>query len=208
LIRYKEKEEKVDKFTQYIPDFCSYKNQQVREIAKRDIVESAQINYDYYISDKFNYDKLEKWQKKILKKIKKIKVKRIHSSDLLQESGTISTKIVLLPDGQQEHLVKFMISNGVQKIVVNGLSGFVVSFGIILGNWQLGLVYCFAVFVSSISAIIAGADYANYTLRNRYIAKGDLLVEFDNIKDMFINKSQYTDSKLLQNDLNKEPNVV
>lgn len=191
LKHYQEKKENIAKYTQYIPDFCVYKNKQSYENAKRDIIEEAGINYDFYISKEFDIKKIEKWQKKILNKIKKIKVAKIKTSDLLQEHGIQSlTKIKILPMGQQEHQRNFMISGLFQKIVNSALSGLVVAFGVVLGNWYLGLTYGFTVFMSFISAVIVSTDFANTTLRNRYLAKADLLNEFDNIKEIFIAKTK------------------
>lgn len=186
LLRYQKKKETIEKHTQYVPDFCIYKNKQAHENAKREIVESADINYDYYMSNDFNPNKLEKWQKKKLKKIKKIKIKKIHSSDLLQEHGMVSTKISLLPISQTEHQQKYLLTGFIKKTISTALNGLVVAFGVVFGNWVLGATYGFTVLISYMSAVVVATDFVNTTLRNRFLAKADLLGEFDNIKDMFI----------------------
>lgn len=188
LGHYQKTKERVEKYTQHIPDFCAYKNKQAYEMAKRDIVESADINYDYYKSDKFKISELSDWQRKKLEEIKKIRVKKIHSSDLLQEQGYSTTNITLLPMSQKEHQRIFTITGAVQKVISSALSGMVVAFGVVLGNWVLGVTYGLVVIVSFVSAIVIASDYVTSTLRNRYIAKADLLNEFDNIKDIFIDK--------------------
>lgn len=190
LSHYQKVKVKIEKHTQYIPDFCAYKNKQAFEMAKRDIVESADINYQLYLSDKFDYSALEEWQKKILKDIEKIKVKRIQSSDLLQERGYTTKNIQLLPISQKEHQRMYTIRSAVQKILSSILSGTVVAFGVVLGNWILGITYGMVVVMSFVSAIVIASDYVTSTLRNRYIAKADLLNEFDNIKDRFIPKEE------------------
>lgn len=68
LAHYQKTKERVEKHTQYIPDFCIYKNKQAYETAKRDIIEQADISYDYYNSKEFSYNKLSPWQKKFLVK--------------------------------------------------------------------------------------------------------------------------------------------
>lgn len=186
LSHYQKTKEKIEKHTQYIPDFCAYKNKQAFELAKRDIVESADINYDYFLSDEFSPRKLEDWQRKILKDIEKIKVKRIQTSDLLQEHGYTSKNIQLLPMSQKEHQRMYTIRGGVQKVVSSILSGTVVAFGVVLGNWILGITYGMVVIMSFVSSIVIASDFVTSTLRNRYIAKADLLNEFDNIKHNFI----------------------
>jgi hypothetical protein len=196
LTRYQnlKNKESVKKTTQYIPDFCIYKNKQAYEIAKREIVEDAEINYDFYMSKEFDKSKLEKWQIKKLNEIRRIKIDRLRSADLLQEQGNSqhkflgigSIKVRLLPMSQKEHQVKFLISGGFQKIITSALGGLTFGFGIALGNWTLGAMMGFTVIASYFTSIIVGTDFANSTLKNRYISKGDYLIEFDNIKDMFI----------------------
>ena len=73
----------------------------------------------------------------------------------------------------------------IQKIISSALSGMVVALGVVLGNWFLGLTYGFTVLLSFITSNITGADYANSGLRQRYIAKADLLNEFYNMVGYF-----------------------
>lgn len=191
LKHYQEKKQKIEKYTQYIPDFCMYKNKQAYENAKRDIIEEAAISYDIYKKHEFDYtflSKLAPWQKKILKKITKIKVQKIHSADLLQEhnTGKLEMNIELLPQSQKQHQREFVWGGILQRIFTSALSGLTVAFGIVLGNWVLGITYGISVFMSFVSAIVIATDFVSTTLRNRFLAKADLLNEFDNIKDRFI----------------------
>lgn len=196
---YQVKKESVQSFTQFIPDFCIFKNKEAYENAKRSVIEDAGLNYDFYNSAAFDFNKLAKWQIKKLKKLEKIKIKKLHSSDLLQEGGKqTATTISLLPMGQAEHERRFMLTSLSQKIVTTFLSGLVMAFGIILGNWILGVTFSITIFLSAITAIVIGADYTNSTLRNRYIAKADFLNEFNNVKNNFI-KIEKIDSKPKEN---------
>lgn len=199
LVYYQKCKDGVNKYTQYIPDFCIYKNQQMYDNARRDIVESAGLNYAFYNSDKFVYEDLAKWQKKVLRQIEKIKVEKIHSSDLLQEHNQIINKISLLPMSQSKHQKRFLISGSIQKIFMSALSGLVVAFGVVMGNWFLGLTYGLTIFINFIFSIIIAADFVSSTLRNRFIGKGDLLTEFDNIKERFIEKPNNTLSETKPN---------
>ena len=193
LKHYQEKKQKIEKYTQYIPDFCMYKNKQAFENAKRDIVEEASIVFELYKQNETNkvfLDKLEPWQKKILKKIKKLKVMKMYSSDLLQEHGGIGNdlKIIMLPQGQKEHQREFVLGGLIQRILTSALGGLTVAFGVVLGNWVLGITYGVTVLISFISAVVVATDYVSTTLRNRFLAKADLLNEFDNIKEKFISE--------------------
>lgn len=190
LVYYKRRKFQIENHTQFLPDFCFYKNTQTYEIAKRDIVEDAGISWEKYTNKDFNPNTLEKWQKKQLKRIKKIRVMKIHTSDLLQEHGSILKRINLLPISQQQHQRRFLIFGGFQKIIGSALSGLVVSMGAVLGNWSLGGAYAFVVLSSYVSAIVIATDFVQTTLRNRYVAKADLLGEFDNIKQKFIDEKK------------------
>jgi Na+-transporting methylmalonyl-CoA/oxaloacetate decarboxylase gamma subunit len=191
LKHYQEKKQKIEKYTQYIPEFCMYKNKQAYENAKRDIIEEAAINYDLYKQHEFDYaylSKLAPWQKKILSKVQKIRVRKIYSADLLQEhnTGGMELKIDLLPQSQKQHQRSFVWGGMLTRILTSALSGLTVAFGIVLGNWVLGVTYGISVFISYVSAVVIATDFVSTTLRNRFLAKADLLNEFDNIKDKFV----------------------
>jgi hypothetical protein len=191
LKHYQEKKQKIERYTQYIPDFCMYKNKQAYENAKRDIIEEAAIGYDLYKQHEFDYvylSKLAPWQKKILSKIQKIRVRKIYSADLLQEHNTngMELKIDLLPQSQKQHQRSFVWGGMLTRILTSALSGLTVAFGIVLGNWVLGITYGISVFISYVSAVVIATDFVSTTLRNRFLAKADLLNEFDNIKELFI----------------------
>ena len=138
------------------------------------LFEDAGINYKAYMTEGFDKRSLEEWQIKRLEDIKKIKVKKIHASDL-QEQGYISTTISMLPISQREHQKNFLISGIIQKTITSALSGMVVAFGVVLGNWFLGLTYGLTILISFISSVVIATDFVTTTLRNRYIAKADLL---------------------------------
>jgi hypothetical protein len=206
LSHYQKVKERIEKHTQYIPEFCTYKNQQAFEIAKRDIIELSGITYDYYNSENFDPRKLQDWQRKKLEEIKKIKVKKIQSSDLLQEHGYTNRNIQLLPMSQEEHKKEYNKHSAIQKFISSFLSGTVVAFGIVLGNWVLGITYGMVVITSYVSSIVVASDFVTSTLRNRYIAKADLLNEFDNIKHRFIDKNE--PKQLPQQESNNTPVVI
>lgn len=199
LVHYQEKKEKIAKSSQYLPDYCNYKNKQAYEDAVRDIVEDSGLNFNEYKKGLIDVKKLEKWQQKKLLKIRKIKIRKMHTSDLLQEhGGTFSHVKTLLPQSMKEHKQRFLIKGIVQKIFSSALSGLTVGFGVIFGNWVLGLTYGLVILTSFVVAIFIATDYATNTLRNRFITKADFLVEFDNIKEKFIEKEpikEYNEEK-------------
>lgn len=198
----------VQQNTQYIPDFCEFKNKQVYEEKKREIIEDAGLNYKLYINGEISKKDMERWQKKKLRKIRKIKVKRIKSSDLLQEQGFSSRKVRILPMSQTEHQRSFLIKGGIQKLFSSVLGGFTIGFGVKLGNWQVGLVYGFTILAGYVTSVVIATDFTNSVLRNRFIAKADLLNEFDNIKERFykVKKEDTVKPKEIEN--NATPDML
>ena len=208
LKAYQDSKNRIAKNTQYIPMFCAYKNKQLYNDTKREIVESANISYDFYLSPKFDINELEQWQRDILDGIKKIKIERISPSDLLQEKGKSGRRRTLLPIAPEKHKRNYLIRSSIQKFFSSILSGMVVALGVVLGNWFLGITYGFTVLLSFIMANISGADYANSGLRQRYIAKADLLNEFHNMIDYFIEQEKELAKKEVNHFENGYPLLV
>lgn len=187
---YQEKKSAISQYTQYIPLYCSYKNKQAYEDKKREFVEDANINWETYNSKEFNIKVLERWQKRKLRKIRRIKILRMRSSDLLQEQSFSTRKVRMLPEGPTEHKTKFILIGSVQKLITTAMSGLIAGFGIIIGNWPMGLVFAGTIIMSHISSIVTAADYGMNTLRQRFIGKGDHLLEFNNMKERFIKEEE------------------
>lgn len=199
LIYYQKKKDAISKKTHLLPKFCIYKNKQTYEQAKMNLIQKADIDYDFYLSKDFDKKMLSKWQKRQLRKIKKIKLVSITPSDLLQEKNFSVRKIRILPESQSEHKRRFILTGLGSKLITTAASGMVAGFGIVIGDWVLGLVFGSSIVISAIGAIISAADYGTSTLKNRFISKGDLLQEFDNISDMFIEKkAQVEESKKVE----------
>jgi len=208
LKAYQDSKNKIAKNTQYIPMFCAYKNKQLYNDTKREIVESANISYDFYSSPAFDITKLEQWQRDILEGIKKIKIERIAPSDLLQEKSKNGRRIALLPIAPEKHRKNYLMLSSIQKFFSSILSGMTVALGVVLGNWFLGITYGFTVLLSFIMANISGADYANSGLRQRYIAKADLLNEFYNMIDYFVEQEKELAKKEVNSCENDYPLLV
>lgn len=187
---YSEEKTRIKQFTQYLPAFCSNKTRQAFADKKREIVESADIVYSDFLKEDFDKTKLEKWQRKKLRKIKKIKVQPLVAADLLQERNHVDANIRMLPASQEKLQNQYMAKNLVMKVISSALSGVVVGFGVVLGNWYLGLTYGFTILMSAINAVAVAKDLTDTTLRFRFIAKGDYLNEFFNIKEMFIEEER------------------
>ena len=210
LLVYQKSKERISNKSHYLPMFCSYKNKQMYEDSKQEIVENANIPYEFYNSKEFDIKNIEDWQRKELDKIKGIKIERITQSDLLQEKSKkmFSSKKSLLPIAPEKHKRNYLYTSFFSKFLSSILTGLTVALGIVIGNWVLGITYGFTVLVSFITANITGADYANSGLRQRYIAKADLLDEFHNMIDYFVEQEKELAKKEVNRFENSYPLLV
>lgn len=184
---YQDEKEKIKKYTQYLPDYCAYKIKQEYEAKCKEIVMSAGLNYDLFKDNKIDNNKLEKWQKRRLMKMKDIRID-FDYNDLLYEKGKVDTHISLLPPSEEDYKRTGVYKRLVTRLFANILSGATISFGFIIGNWQLGITYTFVILSSAVMAYIKGYDFGLTVLRNRFIAKAEHFNEFYNIKEIFVEK--------------------
>jgi hypothetical protein len=186
LIYYQQQKDKAKPYTQYLSLFCIDKNKEAYDIAKRDIIEDAGLKYEDYVNDNYDFEKLMRWQKRKLWKIRKIKIDKLHSSDLLQEKAQTTTKIQMLTISQSKFQTKFLTSKFFKSVLNSAVGGLTFAFGLVIENWTVGLVYSLMIFMSWVSAVMTATDYVETKLKARYIGKADYLIEFDNIKDKYI----------------------
>ena len=186
LIYYQQQKDKAKPYTQYLSLFCIEKNKEAYDIAKRDIIEDAGILYDDYINNKCEYKLLMRWQKRKLRKIRKIRIDKLHSNDLLQEKVQSATKVQMLTVSQSKFQTKFMTSKFFKSVLNSAVGGLSFAFGLVIENWTVGLVYSLMIFMSWVSAVMTATDYVETKLKARYIGKADYLIEFDNTKDKYI----------------------
>ena len=186
LIYYQQQKDKAKPYTQYLSLFCIDKNKEAYDIAKRDIIEDAGLKYEDYVNDNYDFEKLMRWQKRKLWKIRKIKIDKLHSSDLLQEKAQTTTKIQMLTISQSKFQTKFLTSKFLKSVLNSAVGGLSFAFGLVIENWTVGMVYSLMIFMSWVSAVMTATDYVETKLKARYIGKADYLIEFDNIKDKYI----------------------
>ena len=142
---------------------------------------------------KINFDELEKWQKKKLKKIRKIKIINLYATDLLQDGNLVTKKIRMLPKDQNNLQLGFMLRGAFQKSLMAFLSGLAIGFAVKITDWLMGVVYGFQILMSFVTAVATAVDHTNTILRARVIAKGDYLNEFYNVKEKYIERKEVAD---------------
>ncbi len=185
---FQRQKNKVRDIIQFISDYCVFVTNRAIENKRIEIVESAGIRYKDYQNGLKGLT-LEKWQMKKLKKMRKINVTPLTSADLLHDNipeGLFrKRKITMLPTSESEHQTRFLIRTFHNRAISILLSGFVIGFSFVLGEWGLGATYGFMVLSAAATATVAGKEYVNNTLKSRFIAKGDYLQEFFNMRDKF-----------------------
>lgn len=183
LLFYQRNKDKVKGYTHLLPKFCTYKNTEAYIQEKRNVIESANLEFDKYQKGFYVFEELEKWQQKRLKTIEKIEIVKLRATDLLYEAKYDGNRVRLLPISPEEHKENFIKKSLFTKLFTSFASGLVAGFGVILGNWVLGLVFGFTIIASAVGAFISAADYVTNVLKNRFIGKGELLSEFDGVKE-------------------------
>ncbi len=162
-----------------LPAFCAKKNKEIYEMIEREIVESADLVYADYKNNK--YTELEKWQIKRLKMIEKIKIKKLRSRDLTQEySYNQNTAYSFLPQSEKDNERTYLMSSAVNRALNTFVFLLVGSLAFGVDGWVSAITNSLGILFAWFGAVISANDYVNNTLRNRFIAKGDLLTEFNN----------------------------
>lgn len=188
---YAEQKMKAMEHIDCLPKFVRNKNQQMYITIEQEIIESADLIYGKFKNGDYVIADLEDWQREKLKNLKNIDIVRLRSSDLTQENITFKRKkqrykYSYLPTDESTLEKQFVFRTVIKKtvntfafVIVGGLS-----FSII--GWVGGLINAFGIFISWFGAGASGRMIVNGTLRQRLIAKADLLSEFNTTIEKWI----------------------
>lgn len=204
-LKFELAKEKIQKYQQYIPYFVMDVNNQSLEMAKREVLERANLSYEKYINNEYDRRKLPEYQRNALREADRVKINPLLTAELLrgQEKG-VRGVIHMLPQSEEEHRSKTMKRKLFTQIISAFLSSFVVGFGIILGNVLLGVSYAIAVLISAIGSILIAKDYFGYEYIERIKAKTGYLIQFDNEKEKYIKKVKEEQENKVKEELKQE----
>lgn len=191
---YKEKKDQAMPYMDVVNGFCVHKNKEIFDTIEREIVESADLNYVRYKNGEYKLDELEKYQKKRLKRIRKIKIKKLRGRDLTQEIHTRKNNTFsFLPKSEEQierqQLLSTMVSRAISTFSFMIIAG--LSFSML--GWVSAIVNAFGIFSTWIGSIVTAYDVVLGTLRVRYIARADLLDEFYNTRENYMEKLEQED---------------
>ncbi len=209
---YKEKKDQAMPYMDISTDFCNFKNKEIYTMIEQEIIESADLDYVKYKNGEYNIKELEKYQRKRIKQIKKIKIKKLRPRDLTQEVfSKKNTTFSFLPKSEREEERQQMISKGFSKALMTFAFMIVGTLSFSVFGWVSALTNAFGVLTAWITSGVLAYDFVLSTLRMRYIAKADLLDEMFNTKDKYllpiepaneIDESETKKTEVLENESN------
>lgn len=209
---YKEKKDQAMPYMDISTDFCNFKNKEIYTMIEQEIIESADLDYVKYKNGEYNIKELEKYQRKRIKQIKKIKIKKLRPRDLTQEVfSKKNTTFSFLPKSEREEERQQMISKGFSKALMTFAFMIVGTLSFSVFGWVSALTNAFGVLTTWITSGVLAYDFVLSTLRMRYIAKADLLDEMFNTKDKYllpiepaneIDESETKKTEVLENESN------
>lgn len=179
LKHYADKKTLIIEHAEYLPQFAQHKNDEMKMYLEKDIIESADLVYAKYKDGFYDIRSLEKWQRKRLRTIRKIKIKRLSGYDLLQEHQ-FSHKLTysFLPQDEKTAERYGIVKTGLTKAINTFAFMFVGGLVFATSGWVAGLINAFGVLSAWIGAMVSANQYVESILRQRIIGKADLLTEF------------------------------
>lgn len=183
---YSEEIEKTNDKIEHLEDFCEYKNNNKLKLIQKRILAKVCINYDDYINGKLETYALNKEQKKVLKKVKKISFYYLTPENLLSETDVRYEK------GKKDMtLSEFEKSQNFQDTIfkiacalifgyfgVSGLTGGLAE--IIWGSIQVGLWL-----IMGLCKYVQNYSYVKDVYQQKIYRKINILIEFNN---SYVNK--------------------
>lgn len=179
LKHYSEKKSNIIEHAELLPQFAQYKNEEMKIFLERVIVESADLVYVKYKNGEYDVRTLEKWQRKRLRNLRKIKIHRLSGYDLLQEHQ-FSKKFTysFLPQDEKTAERIGIAKTGLTRAINTFAFMFVGGFVFAMSGWVAGLINAFGVLSAWIGAMVSANQYVEGVLRQRIIGKADMLTEF------------------------------
>lgn len=196
---YSQQKGKIMPYVDNLFKFCEVKNNEARLMLEKSFVSNAGLTWEQYTDANFDIEKLEKWQKKIIKKINKIKVKPLTPKDLLQEENEQSpTNYHMLVQSEKSASNKFIVRKSLFKVAMVFVTSLTFSLNFALGNWINALISAFMVIIGYVTSMISGHTYVLNELRQRFIGKGDYLCEYSMNVEKYREKPQSTEVVLYE----------
>jgi hypothetical protein len=189
LKNLKEAKDSVQNIVYMTPVFCRIKNTQALKEVRRNTLEEFGMKFSLWEQGFYEkpevISKLDKEQQKCLEEIKNIKISTLTSNQLLSEHSSKKVRRDPLYLGKDEATDNFQSSVSImltKLFIPIVFSYFTVN--VILGmNILWGIIQTSIIMLIGFAHYMDGEEFVLTELRNRYINKADLLLEFRSLYD-------------------------
>jgi hypothetical protein len=166
-----------------LPDWCVEKNEKAKKRLQTNLLISAAIKYDTFISDDFDPSKYTDEKRKIIDKARKLKIKELSPQLLTSERKQKADEPFNFGMSADEYMSMKAATGVVFKVLISLVLGYygvklITDFSIETLIWYLVQVGIFMLFGSV--GYLFSYLFATGALRNRFIAKTNVLYEFLN----------------------------
>ena len=184
---YKEQKDSAMINIDLLPYFTSDKTKELYVTAEQDIVQDANLDYVRYKNGDYNLENLEDWQKKKLREISQIKIAKLKPRDLTHESSeSKGNAYSLLPKDEKTAEMSYISSTMISRSVNTFAMLLVGSLAFSYSGWLSACINAIGILFAWGGSDLAGETFILNDLRSRYIAKADLLQEFNQTVDKYI----------------------
>jgi hypothetical protein len=173
----------ITPYIEKLDGWCETKNKDLEKKEKEKILLSAGISYNRYKSAEFDINKCTEQQKIIVKRAENLKLRKLTSSALTSEKKEKANDPFYLGKTAEEYMTQSSVKDFFSKAGLAVVLGY---FGVELisdFSWETLLWYALQVAAFLVLGIVKYTSSYLFTtgsLRNRFIAKTNILYEFLN----------------------------
>lgn len=178
---YGKAKEEAEPYRRYLQAFCDYKNDEEKKRIQTEILAEENLFLDKLFE--YEQDKCTKEQWKAIKRAKKVNPVKLVDKDLISERGR-SKKIIYstyLGKKQSDFEKMNTISNALTKSIIPLALALVSVESILWQNLLVGTFKAILVLFMSLVNYFTNYEYTTNELRNRFINKADMLIEFKSL---------------------------
>lgn len=178
---YGKAKEEAEPYRRYLQAFCDYKNDEEKKRIQTEILAEENLFLDKLFE--YEEDKCTKEQWKAIKRAKKVNPVKLVDKDLISERGR-SKKIIYstyLGKKQSDFEKMNTISNALTKSIIPLALALVSVESILWQNLLVGTFKAILVLFMSLVNYFTNYEYTTNELRNRFINKADMLIEFKSL---------------------------
>lgn len=178
---YSRAKQETEPIRSYLSKYCDYKNKLEVESVQSEIL--YQENLFLNKLQEYKKNDLNKKQWKAVKKALKVKVVKLCDKDLISERGkSLKTKYTTyLGKKQSSFETQNLLSNAVSKLILPFAISFLTVEAIIWSNLLSGAIKTLLIVLGGILNYFTNEEFAVNELRNRFINKADVLLDFKNL---------------------------